>query len=978
MKKIFTSIVAVFVVAVSWATTRTAGNATEFENAWQTAEDGDVIKLAADITITKTLWLGTANMNDAAKSITLDLNGYTLQNVASLKYMFFITHGELNVISSQPGGMIIQDQTNNEELFRLTGSTYKNVNPKITESGYFTHLTIGEGVSVKAMQKNAIVIDQLNAWPLTASNAIAAGGEALVTSLPYNTTVYTNSMGVAHGVRVDIYGNVYGEKYAFKANGNLQPPSSTPKTDLSDYWEDPAQTIAYTVNSSDTAYSPFIHIYSMAELRVPETNDITRKPVAVYCSGYARWLIEGTCVGSTGVYIKEGVVDIHDATIESNYTGEYVAVSAMGSGVAACGSAVAIEYNSAYSIDLEVNISGDTQLSATSGYAIDASVTSATETKVDVLTITGGTLDGGQVPDPDNSETYVQGTIKISEQASDGEPSTIAVIDGQVRSTGEWAMVTDAQSLADYLCGSESSTHITFVERSDGGVTMIVSEGTAPVLDNSVLAGHDAGSSIQWTGEYEELIADLELQELDITQQYAQTLTIQSGKSLTVQRVILGTSAKIIVEPGAKLVLKGTQGIISSTMENIVLHTSDSAQAQVLINPNTTSNTHPKATVDFISRSYYQEGTGHRFQRFAIPTYSTPEVIYDENINTRIWAYSDALDAWQDLDFASDHSTLNTPFAVYNMMTYTPYPGHAFTMKGNLYGTTNATLNMNLRFNGFANSYSADINIAQLINRITTEYTNVSGTIYLYDNEMWYEINNATPYIHPEYPSTIAPMQSFVLQKRTATATNVTINYNSAVWEPAMASLAPAPARNSSFDYTSIADITITGETGRWDKLLLIEGDRFSSEFDNSYDADKYMNDDVNLYAHSYEKMAILATDNLADTYLGFSTVKGGEFTMRFKKVEGREFDLIDLETGVRVAVSEGETYTFSAGKRTVADFRFKVVERENVATSIEATDAPKNAKGIYTVMGQYVGEMNEWNSLPAGVYIVNGKKSIK
>ena len=27
---------------------------------------------------------------------------------------------------------------------------------------------------------------------------------------------------------------------------------------------------------------------------------------------------------------------------------------------------------------------------------------------------------------------------------------------------------------------------------------------------------------------------------------------------------------------------------------------------------------------------------------------------------------------------------------------------------------------------------------------------------------------------------------------------------------------------------------------------------------------------------------------------------------------------------------------------------------------------------------GQYVGEMNVWNTLPAGVYVVNGEKRVK
>ena len=46
--------------------------------------------------------------------------------------------------------------------------------------------------------------------------------------------------------------------------------------------------------------------------------------------------------------------------------------------------------------------------------------------------------------------------------------------------------------------------------------------------------------------------------------------------------------------------------------------------------------------------------------------------------------------------------------------------------------------------------------------------------------------------------------------------------------------------------------------------------------------------------------------------------------------------------------------------------------------TGAEDIRAEKVAKGIYTIMGQYLGEMNIWSSLPAGVYVVDGEKRVK
>ena len=46
------------------------------------------------------------------------------------------------------------------------------------------------------------------------------------------------------------------------------------------------------------------------------------------------------------------------------------------------------------------------------------------------------------------------------------------------------------------------------------------------------------------------------------------------------------------------------------------------------------------------------------------------------------------------------------------------------------------------------------------------------------------------------------------------------------------------------------------------------------------------------------------------------------------------------------------------------------------IATSIDNTTDNAKANGIYTLLGQYVGE--DFNALPAGVYIVNGVKVVK
>jgi len=54
------------------------------------------------------------------------------------------------------------------------------------------------------------------------------------------------------------------------------------------------------------------------------------------------------------------------------------------------------------------------------------------------------------------------------------------------------------------------------------------------------------------------------------------------------------------------------------------------------------------------------------------------------------------------------------------------------------------------------------------------------------------------------------------------------------------------------------------------------------------------------------------------------------------------------------------------------------VVNRRNAATALENTEAAVKAEGIYTLTGMYLGNMSVWNTLPAGIYVVNGEKRVK
>ena len=160
--------------------------------------------------------------------------------------------------------------------------------------------------------------------------------------------------------------------------------------------------------------------------------------------------------------------------------------------------------------------------------------------------------------------------------------------------------------------------------------------------------------------------------------------------------------------------------------------------------------------------------------------------------------------------------------------------------------------------------------------------------------------------------------------------------------------------------------------------MVVAEDAQFSAGFDNGYEASKYMNEGINMYVTADEKMAHFATDNLENTYIGFQAVKGGSYTIKFSNVQGEGLMLIDHETGTRVAMAEGGEYEFTAAAGATDDYRFEIIKRANMPTAIDNTEAVKGMKGVYTLTGLYLGGMNVWNSLPAGIYVVNGEKRVK
>ena len=965
------------------------------------------ITLHGNTSISSAINIGKSENDEAGRNITLDFAGHKVTSTAAA--MIYLYRGSLNLMTSVVGDSVGLYNTNNSKhrTIWVYGSILKNCDPSKPNSDsnpYYTHLTIGEGVNIvsdgyTAAKANATSNDKggicvmvmpngsasATTDPETSSSNLAkskiwnginnCGSLIYTNDKKYNESTkkytYSDPRGVANGVRIDVHGNLKGSLYAMQSNGQLAGPDEAYKANGS-YYNTYKNTFysnkiengeVADISDNDKNYAPYIYIHPEAML----TNDATvsdallkSAQVALYTSGYARWYVEGECSGTTGLYMKSGDVTLKNATISSSFEGTATNNSGQKIGVSGQGNAVVVESNDHYSGHISLNIEGDTKVEtpAEGGTALLETIAAGSNTEVEHININGGTLTG-------------ENAIVISDATATGDKVAV------YGSTMEGAVDADLDKILP------TSVHTTTTVQ-DGKTTVVVSKGNGPEVSGNwatVSAPAAAGKNVNWTAlEADAAInsGKVSLGELQIVSGSVlgeQKLTIANGATLEVTRLIMNDYAQIVVEAGGTLIVTGEQGINAPSVNNIILKTSKDAQAIFLLRPHVTTNRHPSATVQLQTYSWYESNTSYQWQRFGVPTFgavSSFECAENAAV-TQIQAFDNG--NWVSLGYigktpAVNPADLNKPFITYNLIANRAQSVAApiYNIKGQLVGNENASLNAYSEWNLFSNSYLAKVDVVAFL----TDLVGVDQVIYI-----------ATPAGVGTYTwdakdlewaagVKLNPMAAFILHNPGEAAISA-INYGKAVYESATKGSSPAPRRFAqTSDKTAKLRLIVANEEGVRDDVKMTE------KTSNLHNAAKYMNDDLNIYAMADEKAAIVAAEDLENTYVGFSTVKGGNFTISFANVEGREFTLVDHATGARIEIAEGNTYEFTADANSANDYRFEIVGRANMPTAIDNTEAVKSVKGVYTITGQYVGEMSVWNTLPAGVYVVNGEKRVK
>lgn len=958
--------------AISAALTNGSGSITLSDNITLiNTEDGDATTVI-QLYFTPTL---------QTKTITLDINGHTLKSSAA-NNLFRIYNGALNVINSVPGEGAIENNKNDKDAasaFLLHGTIDKTVNTRTAAvSELYTYLCIAEGVTVTS-KGTTIQMDIRR--PSTRFDEKTNKG----------TEVYAKDyFGLANGIRVEVKGRLDAAKYGIKPNGYISYPdpkyfdyfnnqkykgvASNPIT--KEYFYGANTTV--TMSTGDSIYSPYIHIYPSAVITVPDGES---KAAPVYCSGYARWLIEGNCAGSTGLYIKNGDVTLHNAVIESTWTDPATLSTGKNSGIDGGGNAIVMESNKAYPGSSKITVVGDTKVSteAENGAALTEKVADNTQnSNIESITINGGNFTG------DNA-------ILISTKTIEDDDAEVKV--NGITLVGDVVVGDDDGQAAINSIINSDAVHTTEVVNEDGSTTVVISEGKAPTeyadFDAAVAAAAaDPTKNIKWTGIATVEIGDAEgatsvsktLPELQMVSGSAgnlQQIIVHKNSELHIKHLIMNDFARIDVKAGGKLIVEGEQGMNAPSKENILIETSEANPAYFMFNPAVTSNKHPLAKVQMWSKGYQRNPGDFVWQRFGMPGWSTDVRLLDVDFDAPTYAFSVNTDKTpiNDWSIMGWYDTFK-PFGSYILSTTNNAAGDIYTFACPMVGNENAVLGLYSHYNYFANSYTAPIDIWTLISDFEEKYPNVDATIYLYDpqTDYWSDINFATLLTEEDCPTTIEPMFAFILVA--TPSVSPVIDYKAAIWDPIM-NPSPAPARRQGAQF-STARIEIVAEDGTADHVNLVEGNQFTAAYDNAYDAEKLtIGERTFLYANGCrDKMGIVATDNLEGTLLSMNTTDQTSFTMQFSNVNGLNYAVRDMLTGTETEIVEGATYMFSVPADATVEGRFKIVAVSKVPTAIENTEVENAEKGIYNMAGQYVG--TDFHILPAGVYVVDGKKIVK
>lgn len=599
-----------------------------------------------------------------------------------------------------------------------------------------------------------------------------------------------------------------------------------------------------------------------------------------------------------------------------------------------------------------------------------------------VIEIAGGTYaeDPSQVTSGDLAITIAEG-YEVSEVNQGGVTLYRIIKETQEKQPG---VMYDLNDLVVGEGEAEGNNPVSSFDLSTG-TTMELNQGTTTagyvqvsdnITYNTETGKNDTTATTIQVGKTEVNEQTQEEEKVD------QTLVINNG--LDVQG-----DSKVEVQAGSALII-GEGGINTEKPENIVIEANEDGAASLLLEPSITVNQTPELTVKMTATTGVDAWGGRVWHRFALPVDQLASAWEKTRADgTYLYGWDYNIHNWAEV---TGGSTGMTQWHGYTLSEWSNAAGLfevTYTFKGHLAGNMDAALELTSGYNFFGNSYTGYISAANMLSGIADG--NVDGSVWMWDAEnQTYGAASLSDLInHPErleaWQTEVAPMQTFILRLATGNSGSASIDYSDAIWgNPRYGNTStPAPKRRlEHVGGTNVDDaymrIVVTAENGKSDYVTFTENSSLSDEFDNNFDAMKFMNENhFNFYATvSGAEYTSVATNSLVGKKMSLRTLNDVNYTMSFKFVEGTRYAVKDNVTGQITDIEVGNTYTFTAQPNAIIDGRFEIVERYMVPTGIDSVEDNSNIKGIYTLLGQYVGE--DFNALPNGIYIVNGVKVVK
>ena len=111
------------------------------------------------------------------------------------------------------------------------------------------------------------------------------------------------------------------------------------------------------------------------------------------------------------------------------------------------------------------------------------------------------------------------------------------------------------------------------------------------------------------------------------------------------------------------------------------------------------------------------------------------------------------------------------------------------------------------------------------------------------------------------------------------------------------------------------------------------------------------------------EKMGVLASDNIDNTIVSFHSGDATDYTITFPSVDGVQYAVRDIMTGVVTLINDGAQYSFTQAANTTIDARFEVMRTANAPTSAETlkSDAAPVVQKVFSNGTLYIVRDVEW-----------------